>query len=583
MMPAINGYMKRVNFVRLKADLLFQQKVGLLTAWLTVVQRIAAAALEFSGKDDHKNQLGIYEYNNGDHKGTFQAWWVSLNACVKIMERIGASGFKPLVHPFQVLPLIFDDRSPPVIGRVSNSEEWDSENIECLVDGKPKWCKKLDTPTYMHRKFVVSIGDSAHIAYPPDNKWVSSSASDHSIQSNERKYAKGVFFDHKDYIIPGGEASRHNRKASRGHRPLGNSKRCNQEMAGTERWRRRNCTKRRQCSLYFSSSERGNPVRAKLRQVSYFSRPANRVPLFENQHTYDNLVDKVIQTLEHANVVLTLGSGTDCWNGALEPQFENAASMIQTVAKDRAEKYQILRDIFENQTTQPMAYNGSHKIQQPKARFATDVTSVRKFAEKHGLYLPHDDIPVSLAGLAYVSHEHLRNGMGTTGMHLRQDAQSMKKSVQNVCNVMILLDWCDPRVGSYVKMPHNQNQYVAAEWNSTLSDYNATKVTQRCAVMHISPDAPSVQISNEFGEPKRLRPMLELVKNIYRPNRQRVVGSQQLDVQGRGFTRRALDPPDTANISGKQGFLGTNSNSSSCIHVWNRCETRRHKRKRTRL
>ena len=75
--------------------------------------------------------------------------------------------------------------------------------------------------------------------------------------------------------------------------------------------------------------------------------------------------------------------------------------------------------------------------------------------------------------------------------------------------------------------------------------------------MHISPDAPSVQISNEFGEPKRLRPMLELVKNIYRPSRQRVVGSQHLDVQGRGFTRRALDPPDTANISGKQGFLGT--------------------------
>jgi hypothetical protein len=48
-----------------------------------------------------------------------------------------------------------------------------------------------------------------------------------------------------------------------------------------------------------------------------------------------------------------------------------------------------------------------------------------------------------------------------------------------------------------------------------------------------------------------------LVKNIYRPSRQRVVGSQHLDVQGKGFTRRVLDPPDTANISGKQGFLGT--------------------------
>ena len=101
--------------------------------------------------------------------------------------------------------------------------------------------------------------------------------------------------------------------------------------------------------------------------------------------------------------------------------------MIQTVAKERIEKYQILRDIFENQTTQPMAYNGSHKIQQPKARFATDVTSIRNFAETHGLHLPPNGIPVSLAGLAYVSHEHLRNGMGTTGMHLRQDAQSMKK------------------------------------------------------------------------------------------------------------------------------------------------------------
>ena len=49
--------------------------------------------------------------------------------------------------------------------------------------------------------------------------------------------------------------------------------------------------------------------------------------------------------------------------------------------------------------------------------------------------------------------------------------------------------------------------------------------------------------------------LLELVKNIYRPSRQRVVGSQHLDVQGRGFTRRALDPPDTANISGNRVSL----------------------------